>query len=298
MSDTTATATTTTTTARKISAALDLPTHRMNESFAARRPPSTGVDLDPFLNVDLFTISAPVFDFHPHAGFSVVSYIFEDSQTPIRNEDSLGNTSPILPGGMHWTIAGSGIVHIEEVQHTGRKAHGAQIFVRLPVDKEEMPPAGFHIDPEDVPVVEADNGVQVRVVAGQYGGKRSAVEEPTGVSILDVLVPAGASIELPIADDERGFVTAISGAPTVRAGPVSADLGAEGLAVFEAGEGSVVVASRLESPARVLVFAGKPIGVPGQFRGGFFFSNRDRIERAVDRYRRGLMRGKLSPMDF
>ena len=66
----------------------------MGGVFAARRPPFD-VDLDPFLNIDLFHVTGIVFAPHPHAGFSAVTYLFDDSTTPIRNRDSLGDNGLI-----------------------------------------------------------------------------------------------------------------------------------------------------------------------------------------------------------
>src|SRR6185503_16217845 len=38
-----------------------------------------------------FRVSAPVCGPHPHAGFSTLSYVFEDSPGSLRSRDSLGN---------------------------------------------------------------------------------------------------------------------------------------------------------------------------------------------------------------
>jgi hypothetical protein len=54
-----------------------------------------GVSLDPFLNLDDFHMSQPTFKPHPHAGFSAVTYMFEDSAGAFINRDSLGDRSPI-----------------------------------------------------------------------------------------------------------------------------------------------------------------------------------------------------------
>ena len=40
---------------------------------------------------------------------------------------------PIAPGGIHWTAAGSGVVHEEEPDRPGELCEGFQIFVRQPV---------------------------------------------------------------------------------------------------------------------------------------------------------------------
>ena len=72
-------------------------------SFGLRGLP--GFPLDPFLNVDDFRMSQPTFPPHPHAGFSAVTLMLEDSRGAFVNRDSLGDRSRIAPGGVHWTMA-------------------------------------------------------------------------------------------------------------------------------------------------------------------------------------------------
>ena len=88
--------------------------------------------LDPFMGIDHAWMSAPTFPPHPHAGFSAVTYLFLDSETGIANRDSNGNRTLIEPGGLHWTAAGSGVVHEENPAVLGSTTHLLQIFVNLP----------------------------------------------------------------------------------------------------------------------------------------------------------------------
>lgn len=73
--------------------------------FSARRldlQALTGF-INPVMGFDHFRMSGPTFAPHPHAGFSAVSYVFEDSSGALRNRDSLGNDLSIEPGAMVWT---------------------------------------------------------------------------------------------------------------------------------------------------------------------------------------------------
>ncbi|MFB2920991.1 MULTISPECIES: pirin family protein [Aerosakkonema] len=88
-----------------------------------------GVSLDPFLNLVDFHMSQPTFKPHPHAGFSAVTYMFEDSEGAFINRDSLGDRSRIAPGDLHWTQAGSGMLHEEVPERAGVDCHGLQMFV-------------------------------------------------------------------------------------------------------------------------------------------------------------------------
>ena len=59
--------------------------------FGIVRPlAALGVDLDPFLMMDWARGSEDPFGPHPHAGFSVSTYLFPDSEGKFLNRDSLG----------------------------------------------------------------------------------------------------------------------------------------------------------------------------------------------------------------
>lgn len=279
-------------TARVLSTVVDLPTHEMGPAFSARGPRMT-VDLDPFLNVDLFAMTGPVFAPHPHAGFSAVTYLFDDSTTRFHNRDSLGDRSLIEPGGVHWTVAGSGIVHDEVVEHVGRLGHGAQIFARLPASAELDGPYGMHFSPTELPTVELDAGARLRIVAGNAFGEASPVREEANSHVYDLTVPPGATVQLPIDAAFRGFVMTITGTARVDTGTTHGQLGETGLAVFEPGDGSVQLQAG-PLGAQLLVGAGRPLRQPAYMIGGFCLSTEQRAVDAVQRYRNGAMHGLLT----
>ena len=70
-------------------------------------------DLDSVITIDHFNIRVPVFALHPHAGFSAVAYLFEDSEGEFVNRDSLGHQLVAKPGAVIWTVTGSGVPHDE-----------------------------------------------------------------------------------------------------------------------------------------------------------------------------------------
>lgn len=117
--------------------------HRANRGSHFRAYGLHGSDpalTDPFLGIDHAWMSAPTFPPHPHAGFSAVTYLFLDSETGIANRDSLGNSTPIEPGGLHWTAAGRGVVHEENPAVLGSTAHLLQIFANLPRERQDAVP--------------------------------------------------------------------------------------------------------------------------------------------------------------
>ncbi|WP_183081517.1 pirin family protein [Paraburkholderia fungorum] len=167
--------------------------------------------MEPLLMVDEFRMRAPTFGPHPHAGFSAITYLFEDSKNHFLNHDSLGNDRVISPGSLHWLAAGSGVVH-DEWPGTGAdpEAHGLQFFVNLPAGKRHMKPYAVHLESENVPV-HLDSGIRVRIVAGELAGKKSPVQLPQEFSIFDGFMEQGSSIDLPSVPDGAIWLYAMDG---------------------------------------------------------------------------------------
>src|SRR5579871_6953340 len=74
---------------------------------------SLGTAASPVVVLDNFRVRGRPFPPHPHAGFSAVTYVFEDSRGDLRSRDSLGNDFVTGPGGVVWTQAGRGVIHEE-----------------------------------------------------------------------------------------------------------------------------------------------------------------------------------------
>jgi len=170
--------------------------------------------IDPFLGVDHAWMSAPTFPPHSHAGLSAVSYLFLDSETGINNSDSIGTHNLIRPGGLHWTTAGSGIVHEEVPAETGKTVHSLQIFVNLTRERQGIAPFALTLEPQDVPVVQLP-GAKVRVPVGSFNDARSPLNPPTEVTMLDISLEEGAELTVPVAAGHCAFVMPIFGTTMV-----------------------------------------------------------------------------------
>jgi redox-sensitive bicupin YhaK (pirin superfamily) len=172
-------------------------------------------ELDPFLMIDHYRMSQPTFAPHPHAGFSAVTYMFDDAQTGFRNRDSLGNAHDIRPGDLHWTLAGAGVMHDEVPLENGLEAHGLQLFVNLAAARKHMPPAALRIAREAMPVLTQSGGARVKLGFGAYDDgsvvKPSVLTLPTQVSLLDVTLPPGSSFAYPVAPGQTALAIGIAG---------------------------------------------------------------------------------------
>lgn len=214
--------------------------------------------IDPFIGVDHAWMSAPTFPPHPHAGLSAVSYVFLDSETGIDNRDSIGTHNLIRPGGLHWTTAGSGIVHEEVPAEPGKTVHSLQIFVNLARERQNIAPSALSIEPQDVPVVQLP-GAKVRVPVGSFEHARSPLNPPTAVTMLDIALEEGAQIIVPAEHGHCAFVMPIFGAVLVDGQRFERD--DLKLPVFRAqNEPRTITLQAPKGAAKVMVFSGVPLG--------------------------------------
>ena len=178
-------------------------------AFSLREPREDDLSLSPFIGVDHAWMGGPTFPPHHHAELSAVSYLFLDSETGILNQDSIGTKNIIKPGGLHWTAAGSGIVHEEIPAEVGKTVHSLQIFVEL--KDKTMSPQALSLEAEDVPTMLLP-GARIRVPLGKYQDVASPLSAPTEVTLLDISLEPNRSIDIEIPKEQTAFVLPIFGA--------------------------------------------------------------------------------------
>ncbi|OHC27134.1 MAG: pirin [Pseudomonadales bacterium RIFCSPLOWO2_12_59_9] len=241
--------------------------------------------IDPFLGVDHAWTSGPTFAPHPHAGFSAVSYLFLDSETGIDNRDSLGNRNLIQPGGLHWTAAGSGVVHEEVPAEPGKTVHMLQMFINLPVDRQAAAPFALSLAAQDVPVVHLP-GVKVRVPLGRFAEVASPLSVPSEVCVLDISIEDGAQVSIPIADGHVAFVMPIDGEVLVDGRLFN--LAEPTLPVnLPQREDRTVTLRATQGSAKLVLFSGVPLNQAVYWQGSLALASAQALAEAVDAYQRG-----------
>jgi redox-sensitive bicupin YhaK (pirin superfamily) len=215
---------------------------------------------------------------HPHIGLATVTYLFEGE---ILHRDSLGTVQPIRPGEVNWMIAGRGIVHSERTPDALRgvesRISGLQIWVALPVEREEDEPSFSHH--ATLPSYQ-ENGVGIRLVLGDLLGMSSPVPTLSPMFYAEVSLAAERGFTLPTAPDER--------AAYVVEGAIEREGGArleEGeFVVFERGE---EVRLNGAPRARIMILGGPQLAQPRHVWWNFVSSSKERIERAAADWRDG-----------
>jgi redox-sensitive bicupin YhaK (pirin superfamily) len=243
----------------------------------------TAGGMDPFLNIDVFEMNRPIFPPHPHAGFSAVTYVLPESPTGVRNRDSLGHDLTISPGSLHWTTAGSGLMHEEVPLERGKTTLGLQIFVNLSIAKKRIAPGFLHLHAEDVPIVKSD-GATARIVLGSSGGEASPRVPPTPVRLIDVTLETGAAYTQVLTATESAFLFVMSGALEFGAQTAFA-----GQVVRSETDGDRLTLRAGPEGARAILFAGEPLREPAVSQGPFVAESREALQRMMDDFRLGRM---------
>jgi len=240
-------------------------------------------ELDPFLLLDNFGTENPDdyiagFPDHPHRGFETVTYMI---QGLMRHKDSSGAEGLLRPGGVQWMTAGRGIIHSEMPEQSEGEMSGFQLWVNLPAAEKMCAPRYQEFEPDDVPLIDAADGVRIRVIAGEVAGTVGPVGkiaiEPT---YLDIDLAAGSSFTQPLPDGHTAFIYVFKGAAEIGDEKVPEDH----MAVLTDGD-SVTIKSA--DGGRLILVAGKPFGEPVARYGPFVMNTTDEIRQAIQDYQQG-----------
>ncbi|NKX75647.1 pirin family protein [Rhodobacteraceae bacterium R_SAG3] len=172
-------------------------------------------ELDPFLLFDDFRNDHPElyqqgFPWHPHRGIETITYVLEGS---VEHGDSLGNTGTLGAGDVQWMTAGSGILH-QEMPSGNQKGqmHGFQLWGNLPGSQKMCAPRYQDVQGKDIPEVIDDDGTRVKVIVGEFWGKRGPVDGiAADPQYLDIYVPAGVKKTFRIDTYRRAFAYVFDG---------------------------------------------------------------------------------------
>ncbi len=215
---------------------------------------------------------------HPHIGLSTVSYLFGGQVT---HRDSLGVEQVIRPGEVNWMTAGKGIAHSERFEDPASLAGGElemiQTWVALPEKDEEASPSFDNYKPEVLPIY-TDNGVWMRLIAGDAYGLRNNVKTLSPLFYLHAVIQQGAGFGLPKEHSERAVYIAKG---TIE---VNGQFYKEGqMLVFSKGVDPILYA---KEDATLMLMGGEPLGERFIW-WNFVSSRRERIEQAKEDWKQG-----------
>jgi redox-sensitive bicupin YhaK (pirin superfamily) len=180
--------------------------------------------------------------------------------------------------------------------------HGFQLWANLPASLKMTAPRYQDITAAGIPEAVEDDGTTVRVISGEFWGKRGPVE---GVAAdpryLDVWVPPGRTRRLAIESSRHAFAYVFAGSGSFRdasapQGVLTEDItsGAtirshparnRSLVLFDSGDEIVVQAG--DEGIRFLLVSGRPIEEPVAWYGPIVMNTRQELDQAMEDLRNG-----------
>jgi redox-sensitive bicupin YhaK (pirin superfamily) len=262
-------------------------------------------EVDPFLLLDDFRSDNPDdylagFPWHPHRGIETITYVLAGS---VEHGDTLGNKGIITSGDIQWMTAGSGILHQEMPKgDTKGRMHGFQLWANLPSALKMTSPRYQEIKSTDIPEVIDDDGTKVRLVCGDFWGKKGPVDGIAADPIyIDVSVPAGKRKSLPIDTRNNAFAYVFAGSgkfcnasdplavPTESVGWLDTtppiETNNRSLILFDSGDEVTVQAG--EEGIRFLLISGRPLKEPVAWYGPIVMNTQAELQKAFEELQDG-----------
>jgi redox-sensitive bicupin YhaK (pirin superfamily) len=263
-------------------------------------------DFDPFLLLDDFRNERPEdyragFPWHPHRGIETITYVLAGT---VEHGDSLGNRGTLGAGDVQWMTAGRGILHQEMPQGDAKgRMHGFQLWANLPASLKMTAPRYQDIPGAEIPEVVDDDGTRVRIICGEFWGKRGPVE---GVAAdpryLDISVPPGRRKTFAVEASRQAFAYVFAGSGTFRDASqpfgiltekegeggetlIRERTGNRSLVLFDSGDEVTVQAG--DEGIRFLLVSGKPIEEPVAWYGPIVMNTQAELQQAVAELRNG-----------
>jgi quercetin 2,3-dioxygenase len=263
-------------------------------------------EFDPFLLLDDFRNDRPDqylagFPWHPHRGIETITYVLAGN---VEHGDSLGNRGNLGAGDVQWMTAGRGIMHQEMPQGDAQgRMHGFQLWANLPSSLKMTAPRYQDIKAAEIPEIVDDDGTRVRVVCGDFWGKRGPVE---GVAAdpryLDIFVPPGKRKTLTVELERHAFAYVFEGSGDFRAASepfgvltektdggsetvVREQTGNRSLVLFDSGDEVTVQAG--DQGIRFILVSGKPLKEPIAWYGPIVMNTEAELRQAVSELRSG-----------
>lgn len=211
---------------------------------------------------------------HPHAGLETVTFILEGG---LFDRDE----GPMRAGDVVWMTAGRGIIHNEAVEAEGR-TRILQLWIALPASDRNLPPRFQIISRDQAPVVHAA-GAEARVYSGASGSTTSTTANRVPVTMIDLKLQPKATFRQDLPASYNGFLYVLEGA--VRVGAQTIVAGQTGW--FGPSEATDILLQAQEGGARLVLYAGEPIGEPLIQHGPFVADSPATINALFQRYRAG-----------
>lgn len=221
---------------------------------------------------------------HPHRGFETVTIVYRGE---VEHRDSTGQGGVIGPGDVQWMTAAGGIVHEEfhspAFTRKGGTLEMVQLWVNLPA-KDKNVDAGYQtLLNGDIPVVELpDSAGTLRVIAGEYEGKRGPARTFTPIDLWDVRLRQNGLSSLTLPEGRTVAVVVLKGAVQVNGDTIAREAQ---FVLLDRDGGEITLEAN--GDASVLILSGEPIDEPVVMQGPFVMNTPEEIRQAMVDFKNG-----------
>ena len=249
---------------------------------------------------------------HPHKGFETVTIAYSGE---ISHADSTGGRGDILEGDVQWMTAGRGILHEEFHSEAFGQRGGifsmVQLWVNLPSAHKLTDPKYQSIKRADMPILDLiDNSDeqttigQAAIIAGDWHGITGAATTFTPVNMWDIELHTAGTTTLQVPKTHNTLLLVQEGQVLVNGTAVSAGSLIEFSApirnhVGTQSEHSLLPATDTieltypattddDTPIKLLLLSGKPIGEPVAGHGPFVMNTQEELRQTFRDYQIGI----------
>jgi len=248
---------------------------------------------------------------HPHKGFETVTIAYSGE---ISHADSTGGRGDILEGDVQWMTAGRGILHEEFHSEAFGQRGGifsmVQLWVNLPSAHKLTDPKYQSIKRADMPIVDLiDNSDeqtvigQAAIIAGDWHGIAGAATTFTPVNMWDIELHTAGTTTLQVPKTHNTLLlvqegqilvngTAVSAGSLIEfSAPIRNHVGTQSehssLPATDTIELTYPATTDEDTPIKLLLLSGEPIGEPIAGHGPFVMNTQDELRQTFRDYQTG-----------
>ena len=225
---------------------------------------------------------------HPHRGFAPVTFQLQGEGY---HKDNAGHDETIKAGDVQWMFAGKGLLHSEGPSKSFLEKGGVheliQLWINVPAAHKWDLPTYQSAGKEQLPKVMEQEGVNLRLVSGEYDGKTGPMKSFTPVISIIGEIEKGKRVQITATPGYWSLLYIAHGTITVNMDSVKE----QHLVVFEKENEEIIICA--EENTQMLFLSAEPIDEPVAAKDNFVMNTQEETEQAIADYKNGLF-GTLS----
>lgn len=240
-------------------------------------------EFDPFLLMTEDIFKKGAFEFHPHRGIEIITYVTEGI---LQYTDTRIGKGILNNGDVQWLTAGSGIVHNEEALEATTVRY-LQLWINLPAKYKMTAPRYQDILSKEA-CIRKEEGVTYKIFSGNSGDSISSTKNHVPVTMVEISMKKATIAAQDLPSIYNGFIYILSGSGIFGANLTQATKG-DVLLLDKITENIDISEIRVEAieDLKILFFAGLPLNERVVADGPFVMNTEEEIKQAHSDFRSG-----------